>query len=286
MAINRSVKLLVPLVVLLLATAFVEVRAKQIATKLTYNINHRGPTKLYANGTVAVTRDWRSQGGFATFARYQYGIFRMRIKMVPGYSAGIVTTAYLTTDTSTLKGYNTRDEIDWEFLGNVDGNGYVVHTNWFARGVGHHEEQMYLWFDPSQAFHTYTIQWTKNKVVWFVDDIPIRYLKRANKMGFPTKPLYYHGAVWDGSDFATDGGKIKADFNRGPFTALFGPNDFSQTCRFVKSHPPACATTRQALYDTGLTLRQKNQFRQYRTKYLKYTWLSQNDPKKAALWSG
>ena len=38
---------------------------------------------------------------------------------------------------------------------------------------------------------------------------------------FPAKPMRIRVSLWDGSSWATDGGKTKIDWNRAPFTAGF-----------------------------------------------------------------
>jgi xyloglucan:xyloglucosyl transferase len=58
-----------------------------------------------------------------------------------------------------------RDELDFEFLGNVSGEPYLLQTNIFTNGTGYKEQRIYLWFDPTADFHTYTISWTKDAVL-------------------------------------------------------------------------------------------------------------------------
>ncbi|XP_057468189.1 probable xyloglucan endotransglucosylase/hydrolase protein 26 [Actinidia eriantha] len=95
---------------------------------------------------------------------FLFGSIEMQIKFTPGNSTGTVTAHYANP--------TTLDEIDFEFLGNVSGHPYIIHTNIYAQGNGNREQQFYPWFDPTADFHNSTIHWNPTGVVWYVDSLP------------------------------------------------------------------------------------------------------------------
>uniref|UniRef100_A0A7N0R8Q8 Xyloglucan endotransglucosylase/hydrolase n=1 Tax=Kalanchoe fedtschenkoi TaxID=63787 RepID=A0A7N0R8Q8_KALFE len=163
--------------------------------------------------------DHSSGSGFSSNEKFLFGQFDMKIKAVPHYSAGVVVAYYLQSPDG-----DTRDEIDFEFLGNVTGQPIILQTNIYINGFDNREERIFLWFDPTEDFHTYSIIWNIHQLVFMVDWKPIRVYKNHSNQGvaYPSnRPMNLMASIWNGENWATRGGQDKINWTYAPFIASY-----------------------------------------------------------------
>lgn len=166
--------------------------------------------------SVDLVLDRLSAAGAGSKSSYLFGGFGAWIKLPPRDSSGTVTTFYMSSPAP------NHCEFDFEFLGNRTDEPFLLHTNIFVNGVGGREQQIYLGFDPSAAFHYYNFQWSKDVLVFYVDNTPIRMFRNLPGVAYPnSKPMGMFLSIWDGSSWATQGGRVKIDWNAAPFVATY-----------------------------------------------------------------
>ncbi|OMO60811.1 Glycoside hydrolase, family 16 [Corchorus olitorius] len=241
---------------------------------ITFGGNERAKI-LNGGQQLTLSLDKNSGSGFRSKKEYLFGRIDMQMKLVPGNSAGTVTTFYLSSE-----GPN-HDEIDFEFLGNVSGQPYTVHTNVFSQGKGNREQQFHLWFDPTKAFHTYSIVWNRQRIIFMVDNIPIRVFHNMESMGvpFPTnQPMRIYSSLWNADDWATQGGLVKTDWSQAPFTASYR-NFKANACIWSGTQSSCASTTTDSLQDgawqdQNLDAAGRNRIRWVQSKFMVYNYCS------------
>ncbi|KAL4654606.1 hypothetical protein ACB092_01G392300 [Castanea dentata] len=197
-----------------------------------------GRAKILNNGTLlTLSLDKASGSGFESNNQYLFAKIDMQLKLVPGNSAGTVTTYYLSSKESKW------DEIDFEFLGNLSGDPYIIHTNVYTQGKGNKEQQFYPWFDPTADFHNYSILWNPERIIFYVDGTPIRDFENRESIGvlFPkNQPMRIYSTLWDAEDWATRGGLVKTDWSLAPFTASY--RNFNAKACIWSSSASSCSS--------------------------------------------
>uniref|UniRef100_A0ACD5ZRI2 Uncharacterized protein n=1 Tax=Avena sativa TaxID=4498 RepID=A0ACD5ZRI2_AVESA len=226
---------------------------------------------------VRLTMDRSSGAGFGSRLSYGSGFFRMRIRVPGGYTPGVVTAFYVASDSAS----GNQDEVDLEFLGDVDGKPVTLQTNVFVGGHGEREQRLHLWFDPAADFHDYSVLWNPYQLVVFVDETPIRVLRNLTgsvpDYEFPAKPTRVRASLWDGSSWATDGGRTRVDWSRGPYTVAF--RGFGvDACANTSATP--CGSTDlwwNARRYRRLSVRQQAAYQNVRDTYMNYDYCADRD---------
>ncbi|KAL9263351.1 Xyloglucan endotransglucosylase/hydrolase protein 2-like protein [Drosera capensis] len=217
---------------------------------------------------IQISLDHASGSGFMSKQEYHTGIFEMKIKLAP-YSEGVVTSHYLSTDSS----QKVHEELDFEFLGDK-----ILQTNVFADGVGNREQRIRLWFDAAADFHTYTIVRNPYIIVFYIDGIPVRVFKKSINKALPflTQPLRIQASIWNGSSWA--GGPIS--WNKSPFKAQY--EGFSIHGCPASNGTQNCASPSLPWNKRhDLTSEQKKEFQMVKSKYMFYDYCNDRKRKPA-----
>ncbi|OEL21248.1 putative xyloglucan endotransglucosylase/hydrolase protein 28 [Dichanthelium oligosanthes] len=172
--------------------------------------------------SVRLKLDASTGSGFVSKSAYHHGYFSASIKLPDDYTAGVVVAFYLSNG-DVFPG--NHDEVDFELLGSRRGHEWRLQTNIYGNGSTSRgrEERYLLPFDPTLHPHAYAVAWTPTAIIFYVDGTPIREVVRVPAMGgdFPAKPMSVYATIWDGSAWATEGGRYKLDYAYAPFAADF-----------------------------------------------------------------
>jgi beta-glucanase (GH16 family) len=110
----------------------------------------------------------------------------------------------------------------------LGGNNAQIETNYFGKGDTSTYDRD-TWPNvatPHDVFHTYTVKWTKDQMIWSVDGNVVRTLNYADAQGgarFPQTPMDIRIGIWAGGDSGNGQGTIDwagglTDYSKAPFS--------------------------------------------------------------------
>ena len=128
------------------------------------------------------------QGEAPTIQSNFYFFFgHVDVVMKPAPGQGIISSIVLESD--------DLDEVDWEFLGGVDSS---VQTNFFGKGNTTSYDRMiqYNVDTPQETWHTYSLDWTSERLQWLIDGSVVRELKYTDSVALGGKVSIAFQSLW------------------------------------------------------------------------------------------
>ncbi|KAI6779428.1 glycosidase-like protein [Emericellopsis cladophorae] len=154
----------------------------------------------------------------ATHKRIFFG--RVDVELIAAAGQGIVTS--LVFESADL------DEIDWEWVG---GDNEQVQTNYFGKGdtTTYDRGAYHPVSSPLTTAHTYSIDWTKDRINWEIDGAVVRTLTYEEAKGgsrYPQTPMEIKIGTWVAGGKNSAKGTVEwaggyTDFDKAPFNAYY-----------------------------------------------------------------
>ncbi|KAH7302836.1 concanavalin A-like lectin/glucanase domain-containing protein, partial [Stachybotrys elegans] len=161
------------------------------------------------------------EGQAPTIESHDYIFFgRVEVELQGALGRGIVTSSVL--ESADL------DEIDWEMVG---ADLQRVQSNYFGKGdlSSYDRGGFHGVADPLTTSHTYTLEWTAEKLEWIIDGVVIRTLRYEEAQGgtrYPQTPMKIKLGTWVGGGRNSPEGTVEwaggyTDFSEAPFVARY-----------------------------------------------------------------
>ncbi|KAI2733331.1 CAZyme family GH16 [Penicillium roqueforti] len=158
------------------------------------------------------------QGDAPTIESEFYIFFgHVDVKMRTANGTGIVSTWILESD--------DLDEIDWEQISTWDTE---AETDYFGKGntTSYDRGTTVTVSTPEETFHTYSVDWTAERIEWLLDGVVVRTLEYADAVdgtNYPQTPMRIRIGIWAGGDPDNSEGTIEwaggeTDYTEGPFS--------------------------------------------------------------------
>jgi len=155
----------------------------------TFDKNGASFTVAKSGDSPQLTSKWYIMFGHVDFV----------VKAAPG--TGIVSSAVLQSD--------DLDEIDWEWLG---GDDTKAQSNYFGKGqtTTYNRGAFHAASGNQDSFHTYSIDWTADQIVWSLNGQTVRSLSSStsSQYPYPQTPMMIKVGAWSGGDSVNPPGTI------------------------------------------------------------------------------
>jgi beta-glucanase (GH16 family) len=145
---------------------------------------------------------------------------RVDVEVQAADGQGIVTSFVLQSD--------DLDEIDWEWVG---GDADKAQSNYFSKGDDSVFDRGAYHAAPAAltSFHTYSVEWTAESVIWLIDNKPVRTLTCADVSGSsacPETPMEIKLGTWVAGRKDAPEGTVEwagglTDFTKAPFNGYY-----------------------------------------------------------------
>uniref|UniRef100_A0A8H7K4U5 GH16 domain-containing protein n=1 Tax=Bionectria ochroleuca TaxID=29856 RepID=A0A8H7K4U5_BIOOC len=185
------------------------------------DFNNLGGTNFSYDANNGALFNIDREGQSPTIALKKYIFFgRIDVELQASPGVGVVTSVVLQSA--------DLDEIDWEWLG---GDNTQVQSNYFGKGdVSTYDRGAFHPVSaPVDTFHTYSIDWTAQKVDWLIDNVVVRTLSYADAKGgsrYPQTPMEVKLGTWVAGLPSASPGTVQwaggmTDFSKAPFDAWY-----------------------------------------------------------------
>ncbi|EEQ32262.1 hypothetical protein McanMca71_005635 [Microsporum canis] len=199
--------------------------APALGQNFTTNFTDPLNTKIWnaTNGVVDITRTGANftirreldSPTLQTFFYIFFGTVEVHLKAATG--KGVVSSVVIQSE--------ALDEIDWEWVGSETTR---VQTNYFGKGntTSYDRGKNFDVDGPMDTFHNYTVNWTPEKIEWYIDTVLVRTLLYEEALGgknFPQTPSTVRLGIWPGGDPHNQKGVIEwaggeIDYDNTPYT--------------------------------------------------------------------
>ncbi|KAF2723060.1 glycoside hydrolase family 16 protein [Polychaeton citri CBS 116435] len=180
-----------------------------------------------------------AKAGQAPTIQTDFYIFfgRVEVKMKAAPGTGIVSSVVFESD--------DLDEIDWEWVG---GDSSHVQSDFFGKGntTSYDRAQYHGVDDAMDTVHTYTVDWTSDRIEWSIDGAVVRTLSSDDALtvggkNYPQTPMRIKLGNWAGGAPGQPEGTVewaggKTDFSKAPFTMSvesIAITNYNPSCQYI-----------------------------------------------------